>query len=241
MMRYFVLLLLTVSLNQLQAAVAIGKIWVAPHKVSAISMAPATSLQVKEQHEEEWEIWEEQIIGFEHEEGTSYLLLVQYTTEYKAEAKMVETQYSLVDILWKQNTEDSTKNLLHKTCWTLDKLSIMSSSAPSGFTLMKVEGLEMNMEISEREHRITGQSGCNRYFGPATFYEGKFTLTGEMGSTRMACDEYKMSMESTYLTLLSECNRYELKGKKLYLYKDQELKLAFSACKAKKKEKMGNR
>src|SRR6516164_7260689 len=98
MIRYFVLLLLTVSLNQLHASVAVGKIWVGPHKVSTISMAPATSLHIKEQGEEEWEILDGKIEGFEHEEGTSYLLLVQYTTEFNAETKIIETEYSLLDI-----------------------------------------------------------------------------------------------------------------------------------------------
>src|SRR6478609_8405541 len=139
MMRYLLLLLLSASLTQLKAAVAIGKVWVAPHKVSAISMAPATSLQVKEQNEEEWEIWEQQILGFEHEEGTSYLLLVQYATEYNAEARMVDTKYSLIDILWKQNVEDTTSEL-HMTCWTLEKVA----SSPSSPVLSKVEGVEVN-------------------------------------------------------------------------------------------------
>lgn len=236
-MRYFVLLLLTISLNQLQASVAIGKIWVGPHKVSTISMAPATSLHVKEQNEEEWEILEENIEGFEHEEGTSYLLLVQYSTEFNAEVKLIETKYSLVDILWKQSTDDTSKNELHKSCWTLAKIS----TSPSSPVLSKVEGVEVTLEISDTEHRIVGQSGCNRYFGAATFYEGKFTLDGPMGSTKMACDEPKMTMETNFLTLLSQSNRYEVKGKSLYLYKDKTLQLVFSACKAKKKQKMGNR
>lgn len=232
-MRYLLFLVLSLSLTSIQAAVAIGKVWIGPHKVSAISMAPATALHVKEQHEEEWKIWEQNIEGFQHEEGTSYLLLVEYSTEYDAQSKLMDTKYSLVDVLWKQNLDDTTNNELHKTCWTL-------SSVKEGPAMAKITAIEITMEVNDKEHRISGQSGCNRYFGTATFYDGKFT-SSNMGTTKMACDDFKTGMEESFLKLLASCNRYVVKGNKLCLYKDQELLLVFSACKAGKKQKMGNR
>jgi len=67
--------------------------------------------------------------------------------------------------------------------------------------------------------RITGKSGCNRYF--ATAKEGR-DLPGDLhisdiGGTRMACPEEVMALENRYLDALGKVSRYSFLSGKLAL------------------------
>ena len=65
--------------------------------------------------------------------------------------------------------------------------------------------------------KATGFAGCNRYFG-AVIKDTKNLWISDIGSTRMACTEESMSVESTYLELLAEVKTYKLKKDKLTLF-----------------------
>ena len=63
----------------------------------------------------------------------------------------------------------------------------------------------ISLQIDRQEDhnlRASGHSGCNRYFGPATFRNGKLAV-GPVSTTRMACpDETSNRYEAAYLKLL---------------------------------------
>lgn len=75
--------------------------------------------------------------------------------------------------------------------------------------------------------RITGNGGCNNYFGELSLDStaGNFSAKN-MGSTRMACDN--MDVESNFMKMLSETNKYVVSGTVLELYKDNLLLLKFN-------------
>jgi heat shock protein HslJ len=57
--------------------------------------------------------------------------------------------------------------------------------------------------------RVSGAGGCNRYFGQLRAGSGPGDLSiGLLGSTRMACAEPAMSLESRYLTALELVHRF---------------------------------
>lgn len=75
--------------------------------------------------------------------------------------------------------------------------------------------------------RVTGNAGCNNYFGELVLdtTAGNFSVS-KVGSTRMACEN--MSVETNYLKMLSEANKYVVNGSTLELYKDNLLLLKFN-------------
>ncbi|WBV61194.1 META domain-containing protein [Chryseobacterium camelliae] len=75
--------------------------------------------------------------------------------------------------------------------------------------------------------KISGNSGCNRYFGAVTMEtaSGKFAAS-QMGSTKMACDN--MSVEKNFLDMVQKANRYVVSGNTLELYQDNLLLLKFN-------------
>ena len=56
--------------------------------------------------------------------------------------------------------------------------------------------------------RITGSSGCNRYFVDITESSPGEIKVGEMGTTRMACSDEIMLVENRYLSALDDVVKY---------------------------------
>ncbi|WP_447950720.1 META domain-containing protein [Chryseobacterium koreense] len=75
--------------------------------------------------------------------------------------------------------------------------------------------------------RITGNGGCNNYFGELTLdaTAGNFSVKN-IGSTKMACDN--MSVETNFFNMLNEVNKYMVSGNTLELFKNNLLLLKFN-------------
>lgn len=78
--------------------------------------------------------------------------------------------------------------------------------------------------LSIENGRVTGNAGCNNYFGELFLdtTAGNFTAS-KIGTTKMMCDQ--ISVEENFLKVLSETNKYLLNGDTLELYKDKLLLL----------------
>jgi heat shock protein HslJ len=70
------------------------------------------------------------------------------------------------------------------------------------------------------EDGISGSAGCNRYFGGLTFDADGTFVTGNLGSTKMACEQGVMRQEQQILDILSNAARYEIEGDKLLISTD---------------------
>ncbi len=99
---------------------------------------------------------------------------------------------------------------LVNTKWILEDKSIMN----------KIPTLDVEA------NRVTGNGGCNRYFSDVVMNQedGNFVV-GNVGSTKMACEE--MKAEQNYFNLLQQVNKYQVKDGYLELYKDGLLLLKY--------------
>ncbi len=96
------------------------------------------------------------------------------------------------------------------TNWTLDSLysGDAVSSVLSGTTITAV---------FDREGRVSGSTGCNRYSGSYTVAETSLAISS-LGSTKMACQgEGIMQQESTYLVSLPKTAVFTISGNRLKL------------------------
>lgn len=75
--------------------------------------------------------------------------------------------------------------------------------------------------------KVNGNAGCNSYFGTLSTdaASGAFSA-GQMGSTRMACDN--MSVEQNFMTMMGKVNKYVVSANTLELYQDNLLLLKFN-------------
>ncbi len=75
-------------------------------------------------------------------------------------------------------------------------------------------------------NRVSGNAGCNNYFGDfISTSAGKFSVSN-IGSTKKACPE--LSAETTYLNILQKANNYVATSTSLELYQDKLLLLKFT-------------
>jgi heat shock protein HslJ len=88
-----------------------------------------------------------------------------------------------------------------------------------GKTIAAVEGQvkEPGFFLDGKDKKISGNGGCNTFFGTYSLSEGSRISFSEIGSTKMACPD--MDTESHFLQVLSETDNYALWGDTLVLYK----------------------
>lgn len=71
--------------------------------------------------------------------------------------------------------------------------------------------------------RVTGDAGCNRYFGEIVFGPATGTLRiGPLGSTRRACASGVMALEDRFLDALGRARRYAFSVGHLVLVAPQD-------------------
>ena len=75
--------------------------------------------------------------------------------------------------------------------------------------------------------KVNGNAGCNNYFGELSLdaTAGNF-VASNIASTKKACDN--MSVETNFLQMLHEFNKYVVSGNVLELYKNNLLLLKFN-------------
>jgi heat shock protein HslJ len=76
---------------------------------------------------------------------------------------------------------------------------------------------DVEITLLVQDERVSGSSGCNKYFaGVLAPTAGEFAFNG-MGATRMACPEPEMDLERRYLQALAGASDYRFLGGRLVL------------------------
>lgn len=90
-----------------------------------------------------------------------------------------------------------------------------------------IDSLQTTLEI-DADGKVSGNGGCNRYFGSAKV-DGTRIEFGPMGATRKMCPPAIMNQEDSFMRTLATIKRFDLKNGLLFLYgKDDEPVLRFS-------------
>ena len=94
-------------------------------------------------------------------------------------------------------------------------------------SLPAVKGFKTTIAFSE-DNQISGNAGCNQYFGSYELSEESFNVSG-IGSTKKMCPENIMTQEDNFLITLEGANSVKLFGDNLVIYSDEVFqKLKFS-------------
>ena len=95
-----------------------------------------------------------------------------------------------------------------------------------GDQVLTPEGETAFLRINEEKKSAGGNGGCNAFGSTATIH-GNTIQISDLFSTKMYCDGIQ-GTEDAFFHQLSSANRFEIKGEKLFLFKDKELLLEFS-------------
>lgn len=79
-----------------------------------------------------------------------------------------------------------------------------------------VPGAVQSTLVVERDERVTGSAGCNRYFAGVQIVDALFRV-GTIGSTRIACAADVMQQERRFLDALGAAATHAVEGDALRL------------------------
>lgn len=117
--------------------------------------------------------------------------------------------------------EPSDQSALADTAWRLESLG------PSGDRRPVLTTTEVTLAFSS-DGRVSGNAGCNTYFGQyASATDGALSVSG-LGSTKMFChEEGVMQQEQDFLAALSQAQSYKvINGRLTVTGENMELVLA---------------
>ncbi len=100
------------------------------------------------------------------------------------------------------------------------------------FTISKLDTIKnlsqrLTLKFDDTEKKISGFSGCNRFFGKYTSDEKSINI-GNLASTKMMCQEDENIIESLVLDFLSKTNNFLIENNTLVLKKDDKILLEAS-------------
>lgn len=186
---------------------------VADHLENCVGVGPQSCMLVKENPDEEWTYFYDQIEGFEYEEGYTYELLVDIIPVENPAEDASSLRYEL-------------KNIISKTP------TLVNDDLIKEWTVIKIKGLEQlssspTMIFEKEDSKVAGFAGCNNYFSTYTISGNEMSF-GPAGATRKLCPD--MSVEDIFFKNLPNIARFEIVKKELYLYdqNDELLILAIS-------------
>ena len=73
---------------------------------------------------------------------------------------------------------------------------------------------------------VQGNSGCNTFAGSFQLKEVKRITFSQIASTKMACLDFDMNLETQFLNVLNQADSYYIKGDTLQLIRDRMASLA---------------
>nr|WP_121271055.1 DUF4377 domain-containing protein [Pedobacter schmidteae] len=187
---------------------------------SCTGVAPMTCMQVKYKNSKNWELFYSQITGFKHQAGYRYVLLVDRTKRKNVPADASAYEYKLKKVVKKTKMKTATNNtawdyvLKHK--WKLIQMDGQTQTESPVY-----------MVFDQAKKRVSGNSGCNGFFGG--FEKGNGTLTfKQMAGTLMACSEERNKLEHQFLGLIGNKSfKYDVADQTLNLYQNNKLVLMF--------------
>jgi heat shock protein HslJ len=186
---------------------------VADHLENCVGVGPQSCMLVKENPDDEWTYFYDQIEGFKYEEGYTYELLVNEIPVPNPAADASSLRYEL-------------KNIISKTP------TLINDDLIKEWTVIKIKGLEQlssspTMIFEKEDTKVAGFAGCNNYFSTYKVSGNELSF-GPAGATRKLCPD--MSVEDNFFKNLPNIARFEIVKKELYLYdqNDELLILAIS-------------
>jgi len=166
-------------------------------------------LQIRENENDDWINFSKNIEGFDYEQGYVYKLKVNI------EKKGSDIAYTLLEVLSKSKTKQSSKLNISDSEWTvthIDGFENKTGKSPV-FTI--------------KNGNIQGNSGCNSFGGSfETDKKGMFNV-GMLRMTKMYCEAY-MDLENTFTSALSKATSFQIDGDLLHVL-NSEGKAVFTA------------
>ncbi|MEA3335254.1 MAG: META domain-containing protein [Chloroflexota bacterium] len=202
-------------------------LYVGPTLVDCVGASPQKCMLVKQNPEDDYQYFYDQIEGFDYEEGYEYQLLVNVQQVENPPADASSLKFTLVEMVEKTPVDAAvgtgeSAGSHEGTLWVLQ-----SYANVDGETVSVLPNTRVTAEFLEGQ--VAGDTGCNRYFG--TYVLDGSNLTVELGGVTMrACPGLIMTQEKDFLDALASSATYAVDGEQLEISNtDGDVVLTFAA------------
>ena len=186
-------------------------IYVGPELVDCVGVAPQKCMQVKENPEDEYILFYDQIEGFEYEEGFEYQLIISEEQVEDPPADASSIKWTLVSVESKDPVANSDTVQLEGTDWLLN-----SYLTQEGEMVEPLAGTYTSAYFEDGQ--VNGKASCNGYFGGYQV-EGNSISIGPLASTEMFCGNPPgvMDQEFAFLSAMGSAADYAIEGEQLFI------------------------
>jgi heat shock protein HslJ len=186
-------------------------LYVGPELVDCVGVGPMQCMLVKENPEDEYTYFYDNIEGFEFEPGYEYELRVLITPRENVPADASSLQYTLIEVVSKEPVAVDAAGIVALEGPTWQLVSVVDA----GGALVDVPA-DVEATATFEAGQVSGSGGCNR-FGASYTLEGESVAIMPGPMTMMACPEPRMSVEQAFMAALGVTASYQISGDQLVL------------------------
>lgn len=182
---------------------------VGPNLEPCVGVAPQLCLLVRQSPDEEYRYFYDTIAGFTFEQGYEYELLVSRERRANVPADASAFTYTLIEEVSKTPVEAAAS--LEGTTWKL--IAYIDANGQ-----LTIPVRDVDATVMFQDGQLSGNTGCNNYFGSYTVDGNTLTIAEPLGSTMMACPDPLMAQEQAVLTNLASAASYQLVANQLQIF-----------------------
>ncbi len=190
-------------------------LYIGAELVDCVGVAPMKCMQVKENPEDAYQFFYNEIEGFTFEPGFTYEVRVLVEPVANAPADASNLKYTLIEIVSQEPVAGAdAAGAVAETALEVPTWQLTGVADASGVVSATPEGVEATATFVDG--RVSGSGGCNNYSAAYTLDGDSLTITpGPM--TMMACPEPQMTVEQQLMAALGATAAYEIAGGELHL------------------------
>ncbi|BDD01026.1 META domain-containing protein [Persicobacter psychrovividus] len=179
---------------------------VAPFQVACMGVSERECMVVQKDTAD-FSLFYSGIEGFDFQEGKAYQLTVAVEQVPNPPADGSSLRYIL-----RSSKEIAVAKTLEGSAWQVTKIAGEQMPSAAALTLEFKEG------------KVSGFSGCNRFFGQAEIMDGLQLKMGPLAGTRKFC-EGQMKQEQMMMDALNKADHFWATGDSLMLFEGNQLLL----------------
>ena len=192
-------------------------IYVAPALQNCETQGDKKCLMIKENKEDDWQLFDGEIEGFDYKEGSMYKIEVKISKAKGATNEKDQLKYELLKVIY----QESSKQVL-----------LPSPTLEGQWVVQRISGLDSLQKqptIRIKDGQISGNAGCNNYSASCEI-DGNSIVIGLTMATKMYCTN--MKVEKAFFDGLKKADNFKLEDEQLLVF-DQDGRELFAALLAK--------
>ena len=181
-------------------------IYVAPALQNCETHGDKKCLMIKENKEDDWQLFDGEIEGFDYKEGSMYKIEVKISKAKGATNEKDQLKYELLKVIY----QESSKQVI-----------LPSPTLEGQWVVQRISGLDSLQKqptIRIKDGQISGNAGCNNYSASCEV-NGNSIVIGLTIATKMYCTN--MKVEKAFFDGLKRAKSFKIEDRLLLILSEE--------------------